>query len=85
MLDNNGNEIGKVGSQSEYPHYCLFIKDDSQLITNSCHFYNGMTIGVDSNKLDGINIKAWEDSDEYIYLDEEMRVYAGVATKNYYT
>lgn len=84
ILDSNGKTIGSIGPQSSYPHFCLFSKDDSQLITNSCHFYNGITIGVDSDKLNGINIEAYAESDEYKIIDDEMRVYVGLATSKYY-
>lgn len=84
ILDNEGHETGSIGPQSSYPHFCLFSKDDSQLITNSCHFYNGVTIGVDTKKLNDINIEAYSESDDYIYMDEGMRVYAGLSTSDYY-
>ena len=84
ILDSNGKTIGSIGPQSSYPHFCLFSKDDSQLITNSCHFYNGITIGVDSDKLNGISIEAYVDSDEYKIIDDAMRVYIGLATSKYY-
>ncbi|MCU0328365.1 MAG: hypothetical protein MUE53_05175 [Chitinophagales bacterium] len=84
ILDAEGNQIGQIGPQSSYPHYCLFSKDDTQLITNSCHFYNGVTIGVSASKLNGIKIEAYEESDEYIEIDDSMRVYTGVSTKDYY-
>lgn len=83
VLDRNGNAIGSIGPQSSYPHFCLFSKDDKQVITNSCHFYNGITIGVDVSKLNGIAIEAYEDGD-YTLIDEEMRVYAGVSASDYY-
>ena len=84
VLDAEGNTLGSIGSQSSYPHFCLFSKDDSQLITNSCHFYNGITIGVDTDQLNGINIKAYTESDNYKTIDDDMRVYIGIATQNYY-
>lgn len=84
ILDSEGNTLGHIGPQSSYPHFCLFSKDDSQLITNSCHFYNGVTIGVDSERLIGAEIEAYSESDDYTLIDEEMRVYAGLATRNYY-
>jgi len=84
VLDNNGNEIGEVGPQSSYPDFCLFSKDDKQLITNSCHFYNGVTIGVDASNLKNINISAYEESENYTLIDDGMRVYCGVATSKYY-
>jgi hypothetical protein len=35
ILDFNGNTIGNIRPESSYPHFCLFSKDDKQLITNS--------------------------------------------------
>ena len=84
ILDHNGNEIGEVGPQSSYPDFCLFSIDDTQLITNSCHFYNGVTIGVDTSNVKDINIVAYEESDDYTIIDDGMRVYCGVATSKYY-
>lgn len=84
VLDSNGNEVGTIGPQSEYPHFCLFSQDDNQLITNSCHFYNGITIGLDSDKLKGINIEAWQESDLYKTIDDGMRVYVGITTTEHY-
>lgn len=84
VLDSNGKQIGEIGTQSEYAHFCIFSEDDSQLITNSCHFYGGMTIGVNSNKLNGIAIEAWEESSEYVKIDEGMRVYCGIAYDEIY-
>lgn len=84
ILDSNGNTLGNIGPQSSYPHFCLFTKDDSQLITNSCHFYNGITIGINSDKIIGVNIEAYTENEDYSLIDEEMRVYVGLATQNYY-
>lgn len=84
ILDSNGNTLGSIGPQSSYPHFCLFSKDDSQLITNSCHFYNGVTISIDSDRFNGINIEAYTESEDYKVIDEEMRVYVGLATRDYY-
>ncbi|MBL0912705.1 MAG: hypothetical protein IBJ09_10065 [Bacteroidia bacterium] len=84
ILDPDGNTVGTVGPQSSYPHFCLFSKDDDQLITNSCHFYNGITIGIDSDKYMGAAVEAYTESEEYTLIDEEMRVYAGLASSDYY-
>lgn len=84
ILDSNGNTLGSIGPQSSYPHFCLFSKDDGQLITNSCHFYNGVTIGIDSDIFIGVDIQEYTASEDYKLIDEEMRVYVGLATKNYY-
>ncbi|SDF79365.1 hypothetical protein [Chitinophaga filiformis] len=84
VLNNEGREIGMVGPQSSYPHFCLFSKDDEQLITNSCHFYNGITIGVKSDLLNGLKIEAYTKSDKFVVIDQEMRVYAGLSTADHY-
>ena len=84
ILDQNGNLLGNIGPQSSYPHFCLFSKNDNQLITNSCHFYNGITIGVDAHKLNSIAIEAYTDSPDFTVIDEEMRVYVGLAATDYY-
>ncbi|MEC4113106.1 hypothetical protein [Myroides pelagicus] len=84
ILDSDGNKVGSIGPQSSYPHYCLFTKDDRQLMTNSCHFYNGISIGIDATQLEGIDIPGWEENELITYLDESMRVYAGVSTNDYY-
>ena len=84
ILDSNGEKVGSIGPQSSYPHFCLFSKHDNQLITNSCHFYNGITIGVDAHKLNSIAIEAYTDSPDFTVIDEEMRVYVGLAATDYY-
>lgn len=84
ILDMEGNEIREIGPQSSYSNFCLFSADDSQLITSSCHFYNGITIGVKTNKLSGLKIEAYEENDAYRVIDEEMRVYSGVAYDKLY-
>lgn len=84
VLDAEGNFLGSIGPQSSYPHFCLFSKDDSQLITNACYFYNGVTIGVASDKLNGAKIEPYKKSDDYTIINNNMRIYAGLATDQYY-
>ncbi|QXP78484.1 MULTISPECIES: hypothetical protein [Winogradskyella] len=84
ILDQNGTEIGEIGPQSDYPDFCLFSKDDKQLITNSCHFYNGITIGVDTSSLKNLSIPAYDGSEDCTTIDSEMRVYCGVSTSEFY-
>lgn len=84
ILDSSGSQIGGIGQQSEYPHYCIFSKDDSQLISNSCHFYNGITIGVSADNLIGINLPEYEESSLFKTIDEGMRVYCAIATSRFY-
>jgi hypothetical protein len=84
VLNQAGELVGEIGPQSSYPHYCIFSKDDKQLITNSCHFYNGITIGVDAEKLEGVKIVAYQENGDFKLIDDGMRVYAGVATEEMY-
>ena len=84
ILNQNGEQIGEVGPQSSYPHFCLFSSDDKQLITNSCHFYNGITIGVSTENMDGLKVEAYEESENYKVIDDGMRVYVGLTTKDFY-
>lgn len=79
VLNASGEQIGEIGPESSYPHFCLFASNDDQLITNSCHFYNGVTIGVATS-----NLETYQDSEDYVDIDESMRVYAGVAADGYY-
>ena len=82
LMDSEGERLGDIGAQSSYPHFCLFSADDTQLITNSCHFYNGVTIGVDRALLKR-GAQIYRDRD-FTLVDDEMRVYAGVATRDFY-
>ena len=82
LMDSEGERLGEIYPQSSYPHFCLFSADDTQLITNSCHFYNGVTIGVDRAALKrGAQIHRDRD---FTLVDDEMRVYAGVVTGDFY-
>ena len=82
LMDSEGEQLGSIGAQMDYPHFCLFSADDTQLITNSCHFYNGVTIGVDRALLKR-GVQIYRDRD-FTLVDDEMRVYAGVATRDLY-
>ena len=46
VYDDQLELIGDIGNQSEYPHYAVFSADQSMIAFNSCHFYNGITVGV---------------------------------------
>ncbi|WP_298957348.1 PQQ-binding-like beta-propeller repeat protein [uncultured Campylobacter sp.] len=89
LMDSEGERLGCIGAQSSYPHFCLFSADDTQLITNSCHFYNGVTIGVDRALLKrGLEVGFYDpdggDEQNFTLIDDAMRVYAGVATEDFY-
>ncbi|MBS1683398.1 MAG: hypothetical protein JSS76_01495 [Bacteroidetes bacterium] len=84
IIDKEGKLVASIGPQSSYPHFCLFSKDSKQFISNSCHFYNGTTIGVDVSDLPGLIIAPFKESDKYRMIDDNMRIYQGVSTENYY-
>ncbi|WP_314990275.1 PQQ-binding-like beta-propeller repeat protein [uncultured Campylobacter sp.] len=89
VINAQGETLGEIYPQSSYPHFCLFSADDTQLIINSCHFYNGVTIGVDRALLKcGLEVEAYSYDEEgeqnFTLIDDEMRVYAGVATQDFY-
>ncbi|MEN7547579.1 hypothetical protein AAG747_06660 [Rapidithrix thailandica] len=77
--------IAELPPESSYPHFALFAKDESQLIMNACHFYNGATYGVSTKDLPDFRTAEWPSEEErFQTIDEACRVYAGVATKDYY-
>lgn len=74
--------IGEVGNLSEYPHYAIFNMDDTFIAFNSCHFYNGTTLGISTSQLPGLKTNPYEEDEKITILDENARVYAGVAREN---
>ncbi len=77
VFDENLSLIADVGNRSEYPHYALFSSDDSMVAFNSCHFYNGITLGVPVSQFPGLRTEPYEDDDRVTILEEGSRVYAG--------
>ncbi len=73
--------VAKVGHLSEYPHYALFNTDSSMVAFNSCHFYNGVTIGVPTNLLPGLSTESYEEDERFPVLEGGARVYAGTCRK----
>lgn len=80
ILDDCFTETGDIYPESSYPHFTLFSKDGTHLIMNACHFYNGATIGV---LVEDVADLSDEDARKTI-IDDECRVYSGVAVENYY-
>jgi DNA-binding beta-propeller fold protein YncE len=75
--------IGEVGHWSEYPHHTVFSDDESLIAFNSCHFYNGVTIGVPTSLLPGLKTEPYDREDERIVpLQSGARVYAAVARRD---
>ena len=79
VLNDRLEVVGDIGNRSEYPHYALFSSDGGTIALNSCHFYNGITIGVPTKLLPGLSTKPYEDDERIPALEDGARVYAGVS------
>ena len=77
VFNDKYKKIADIGNMSEYPHYALFDRNSSYLVLNSCHFYNGATIGVSTAILDGLNTEAYEKDSRTPIIEGGARVYAG--------
>jgi len=71
--------IGDIGNLSSYPHYAVFSADQSMIAFNSCHFYNGVTVGVPTRFLPGLETKPYEEDERTPLLQDGARVYAAVS------
>lgn len=78
IFDENLNLVGDVGNICDYPHYALFNSNSSMVAINSCHFYNGITIGVKTSQLPGLETESYEEDKRIVTLDDQARVYAAV-------
>jgi len=77
IFNDNYELVGDIGNMSEYPHYAIFNNASDYVALNSCHFYNGITIGVELGDLP-LETEAYEENEKVIVLEELSRVYAGV-------
>lgn len=82
LFDDNLQIVGNIGNRSEYPHYAIFSPDDSLIAFNSCHFYNGITLGVPRNLLPGLKTEPYADDERITVLEDGARVYAGTCRDN---
>ncbi len=78
VYDRELKLVAEVGNQSEYPHYAIFSRDSQLIAFNSCHFYNGITIGVATKYLPGLTTESYSHDSRTPILDDGARVYAGV-------
>ncbi len=70
--------IHSFAPASSYPHYSLFNKASNGILYNACHLYDGVTSYVDLAAVERGEIGPYDDLPA---LDEEMRIYAGVAVQ----
>jgi WD40 repeat protein len=78
VYNDKYEQVGDIGNLSEYPHYAIFSTDNEMIAFNSCHFYNGATVGVPTSLLPGLRTKAYELDKRLVHLEDGARVYAGV-------
>jgi len=76
VFDSDLRLVLQVPPASEYPHHAVFSADDAILAMNSCHFYNGSTLGIATtglrNGVDASDVEPFQ-------LEDGARVYAAVA------
>ncbi|HZL91111.1 MAG TPA: hypothetical protein VFB96_22280 [Pirellulaceae bacterium] len=73
---------GEIGNVESYPHYAAFSSDSSLVAFNSCHFYNGATIGAPIQLLPGLKTEPYSRDPRITTLQEGARVYAAVHRKD---
>lgn len=69
----------EIPPEISYPHYSIFTRDGKQVWYNACHFYNGATVSVNVPEKAGAETAL--EQQEWPFVDESMRVYAGAALK----
>ncbi|MDK8194144.1 hypothetical protein QP794_29125 [Paenibacillus sp. UMB7766-LJ446] len=74
ILDREQNKTYSLYPESSYPHHAVFTTDSLKVWFNACHFYNGATIQVQLETIDGN-----ESKEDWPVMDENARVYAAVA------
>jgi len=84
ILNREGNQIAAIGPQSSYPHYALFSRDEQRVILNSCHLYDGTTISVPTAGIHSLKTTVLTPENSYTVIDKNCRVYAAVATSEFY-
>ena len=81
---NTLEKVADIGPHSEYPHFALFSADSQQVALNACHFYNGVTIGVATADLPGLETEHYDEDEKIRELEHGMRVYCGTAVGDRY-
>jgi WD40 repeat protein len=82
VFNDRYEQIADIGPQSSYPHYAAFSADGSVLAFNSCHFYNGMTVGVPVKFLQNLKTEAYKEDARTPIVQGGARVYAAAARKD---
>ena len=76
VFDNQLEQVADIGNPRDYPHHAAFSADGGTAVFNSCHFYNGTTIGVPTAALPGLTTEMYGDDERTPVLEDGARVYA---------
>lgn len=68
--------IGQVAPEISYPHYAAFNSDATIIAFNSCHFYGGVTLGIETECLPDLTLNYADDDQRITMLEDGSRVYA---------
>ena len=79
VFDDQLNQVAAIAPHSEYPHFAWFSTDGQLAAFNSCHFYNGISIGIRVDDLKHASTEFGESDSRIRVLEEGSRVYAAVA------
>jgi hypothetical protein len=74
--DGTARRWATIGHRSEYPHDACFSDDGEFASLNSCHFYNGATVGVKVSDVEGLITPNYEDHPAVRLLNAYLRVYS---------
>ena len=72
--------VAIANPESSYPHHAVFSPASDFVAFNSCHFYNGTTIGIDLKDIADSKGKDAQEIETHTVLEEDARVYAAVAS-----
>jgi hypothetical protein len=77
VLRPDGEVVARFGPvHSEYPDHAAFSPDGRVAIFNACHFYNGVTVAVDTADLPGLDVGPYEEDPRVRVIEGISRVYA---------
>jgi len=76
LLRTDGYCIGAAGPvHSSYPHHAVFSRAGDWVGFNSCHFYNGVSVGIGVDQMSGLYLDEYAEHPNLMVFDEGCRVY----------
>lgn len=79
VFDSQLRQVATIGPHSAYPHFAWFSADGQLAAFNACHLYNGASIGVRVDDLNGLHTDFYEKNSRIRVLEEGSRVYAAAS------